>query len=59
MYDECIRRYLIQFYFLVLMEWLESLAVHGIAMLKNSPLDIGVVKSLANRIGFIRKTTYG
>ncbi|XP_018785708.1 PREDICTED: gamma-butyrobetaine dioxygenase-like [Bactrocera latifrons] len=43
----------------VLMEWLQTLAVHGIAMLKNSPLDIGVVKSLANRIGFIRKTTYG
>ncbi|XP_054740622.1 gamma-butyrobetaine dioxygenase-like isoform X2 [Anastrepha obliqua] len=43
----------------VLMEWLEALMIHGVAMLKNSPLDIGVVKSLANRIGFIRKTTYG
>ncbi|XP_004535996.1 gamma-butyrobetaine dioxygenase [Ceratitis capitata] len=41
------------------LEWLDTLAVYGIAMLKNSPLDIGVVKSLANRIGFIRRTTYG
>ncbi|XP_053965695.1 gamma-butyrobetaine dioxygenase-like isoform X1 [Anastrepha ludens] len=43
----------------VLLEWLEALTIHGVAMLKNSPLDVGAVKSLAKRIGFMRKTNYG
>lgn len=38
---------------------MNALSVHGVAMLKNSPIDIGVVKTLCQRIGFIRKTTYG
>ncbi|XP_037951103.1 gamma-butyrobetaine dioxygenase-like [Teleopsis dalmanni] len=42
-----------------LLQLLETLAVYGVCLLKNSPLDIGVVKTLADRVGFIRKTTYG
>ncbi|XP_005182425.1 gamma-butyrobetaine dioxygenase [Musca domestica] len=43
----------------VLKDWLDTLAVWGVSMLKNAPLDIGVVKTICNRVGFIRKTTYG
>ncbi|XP_030387176.1 gamma-butyrobetaine dioxygenase [Scaptodrosophila lebanonensis] len=42
-----------------LAEWLRTLAIYGVALIKNSPLDIGVVKTLCNRVGFIRRTTYG
>ncbi|XP_017018260.1 gamma-butyrobetaine dioxygenase [Drosophila kikkawai] len=43
----------------VLLEWLQSLAVHGVALLRGAPLDEGVVRRLAERVGFIRRTTYG
>ncbi|KAH8303258.1 hypothetical protein KR059_005010 [Drosophila kikkawai] len=43
----------------VLLEWLQSLAVHGGALLRGAPLDEGVVSRLAERVGFIRRTTYG
>ncbi|XP_017055604.1 gamma-butyrobetaine dioxygenase [Drosophila ficusphila] len=43
----------------VLMEWLQSLAVYGVALLRGAPLDEGVVRRLAERVGFIRRTTYG
>ncbi|KAH8419953.1 hypothetical protein KR009_004329, partial [Drosophila setifemur] len=43
----------------VLEEWLQSLAIYGVALLRNSPLDKGVVRHLAERVGFIRRTTYG
>ncbi|KAM7343013.1 gamma-butyrobetaine dioxygenase-like [Cochliomyia hominivorax] len=42
-----------------LKDWLETLAVQGVSMLKNAPLDISTVKNICNRVGFIRKTTYG
>ncbi|TMW45697.1 hypothetical protein DOY81_009223, partial [Sarcophaga bullata] len=34
-----------------LKEWLETLAVEGVSMLKTSPLDIGTVKTICNRVG--------
>ncbi|XP_017111689.1 gamma-butyrobetaine dioxygenase [Drosophila elegans] len=43
----------------VLMQWLQSLAVYGVALLRGAPLDEGVVRRLAERVGFIRRTTYG
>ncbi|XP_016952126.1 gamma-butyrobetaine dioxygenase [Drosophila biarmipes] len=43
----------------VLMQWLQALAVYGVALLRNAPLDEGVVRRLAERVGFIRRTTYG
>ncbi|XP_055841667.1 gamma-butyrobetaine dioxygenase [Episyrphus balteatus] len=42
-----------------LKKWLESLAVYGVAIIEESPLQKDVVRRLAERIGFIRKTTYG
>ncbi|XP_020805492.1 gamma-butyrobetaine dioxygenase [Drosophila serrata] len=43
----------------MLLEWLQTLAVHGVALLRGAPLDEGVVRRLAERVGFIRRTTYG
>ncbi|XP_039500080.1 gamma-butyrobetaine dioxygenase [Drosophila santomea] len=43
----------------VLMQWLQALAVYGVALLRGAPLDEGVVRRLADRVGFIRRTTYG
>lgn len=42
-----------------LKNWLESLAVYGFAIIQESPLQQDVVRRLAERVGFIRKTTYG
>ncbi|XP_065363472.1 gamma-butyrobetaine dioxygenase [Calliphora vicina] len=42
-----------------LQKWLEALAIHGVVMIKNSPIEQTVVRQLAERVGFIRRTTYG
>lgn len=45
--------------FLDLYKWLESLAVYGFSIIKNAPHDTTVARQLADRIGFIKRTTYG
>ncbi|XP_034118526.1 gamma-butyrobetaine dioxygenase [Drosophila albomicans] len=42
-----------------LQQWLQALAIYGVALLSGAPLDEGVVRRLAERVGFIRRTTYG
>lgn len=39
--------------------WLESLAINGVALIKNASLDENVCRNVADRVGFIRKTHYG
>ncbi|XP_017137643.1 gamma-butyrobetaine dioxygenase [Drosophila miranda] len=43
----------------VLKAWLEALAVQGFALLKDAPDDENVARRLAERIGYIKRTTYG
>ncbi|ALC48164.1 CG14630 [Drosophila busckii] len=43
----------------VLLQWLEALAVKGFALLHGAPNDVHVVRQLAERIGYIKHTTYG
>lgn len=43
----------------VLMEWLDALAVNGIAMLKNTPDTENEVNKLGERVRFIKRTHYG
>ncbi|XP_011176989.1 gamma-butyrobetaine dioxygenase isoform X1 [Zeugodacus cucurbitae] len=43
----------------VLLAWLESLAIQGFSRIKNSPHDLTVARQLADRIGYIKRTTYG
>lgn len=43
----------------VLLDWLESLAIRGFSIIKNSPHDNTVARQLADRIGYIKRTTYG
>ncbi|KAH8419944.1 hypothetical protein KR009_004309 [Drosophila setifemur] len=43
----------------VLKAWLEALAVQGFAILKDAPNDVNVARKLAERIGYIKRTTYG
>lgn len=45
--------------FAVLLDWLESLAIRGFSIIKNSPHDNTVARQLADRIGYIKRTTYG
>ncbi|XP_017479380.1 PREDICTED: gamma-butyrobetaine dioxygenase-like [Rhagoletis zephyria] len=42
-----------------LRQWLEALAVRGVAIIECAPLEKTVVRQLADRVGFIRRTTYG
>ncbi|EDW90625.1 gamma-butyrobetaine dioxygenase [Drosophila yakuba] len=42
-----------------LQQWLHHLAVFGVALVKEAPLDMDVLRSLSNRVGFMRRTTYG
>ncbi|XP_030378861.1 gamma-butyrobetaine dioxygenase [Scaptodrosophila lebanonensis] len=42
-----------------LRDWLQALAVYGVALIGGAPIDKGVVRQLAERVGFIRRTTYG
>ncbi|XP_054730640.1 gamma-butyrobetaine dioxygenase [Anastrepha obliqua] len=41
------------------LQWLESLAVQGFSIIKNAPHDVTVARQLSDRIGFIKRTTYG
>ncbi|XP_060661590.1 gamma-butyrobetaine dioxygenase [Drosophila nasuta] len=43
----------------VLCAWLEALAVQGFALLREAPNDVQVARQLAERIGYIKRTTYG
>lgn len=43
----------------VLRAWLEALAVQGFALLRGAPDDVNVARHLAERIGYIKRTTYG
>lgn len=43
----------------VLRDWLEALAVQGFALLHGAPHDTEVARHLAERIGHIKRTTYG
>ncbi|KAH8402458.1 hypothetical protein KR009_012043 [Drosophila setifemur] len=42
-----------------LMQWLQHLAVYGVALVKEAPLEKDVLRILCNRVGFMRRTTYG
>ncbi|XP_017145578.1 gamma-butyrobetaine dioxygenase [Drosophila miranda] len=42
-----------------LLEWLDHLAVYGVALIKQAPLEFDVLRRLCNRVGFMRRTTYG
>lgn len=42
-----------------LLKWLQTLAVRGIAVLKNTPANEDEIYKLANRVSFVRKTHFG
>ncbi|BFG05304.1 gamma-butyrobetaine dioxygenase [Drosophila madeirensis] len=42
-----------------LLQWLHQLAVYGVALVKQAPLEFDVLRRLCNRVGFMRRTTYG
>ncbi|XP_064543284.1 gamma-butyrobetaine dioxygenase [Drosophila montana] len=42
-----------------LLQWLHQLAVHGLALIRQAPLEANVLRQLCNRVGFMRRTTYG
>ncbi|KAF0766826.1 gamma-butyrobetaine dioxygenase [Aphis craccivora] len=42
-----------------LLQWLETLAVYGISMIKRCGLEQDRVKELAGRVAFLKKTQYG
>ncbi|EDW01771.1 gamma-butyrobetaine dioxygenase [Drosophila grimshawi] len=42
-----------------LLQWLHHLAVYGLALVKQAPLEEDVLRKLCNRVGFMRRTTYG
>lgn len=39
--------------------WIKSLAINGVAVIKNATLDKNVCRNVADRVAFIRKTHYG
>ncbi|XP_005192213.1 gamma-butyrobetaine dioxygenase [Musca domestica] len=42
-----------------LYNWIRSLAIYGVNIVKNAPHDTTVAQQLGNRIGIIKKTAYG
>ncbi|XP_022228597.2 gamma-butyrobetaine dioxygenase [Drosophila obscura] len=42
-----------------LLQWLHHLAVYGVALVRQAPLEFDVLRRLCNRVGFMRRTTYG
>lgn len=40
-------------------DWLNCLAIYGVAIIKNTPQTEGEARKIADRVGFIRKTHYG
>ena len=43
----------------VLLNWLESIATYGIALIENTPASEDQLRRIANRTAFIKKTHYG
>lgn len=43
----------------MLLQWLETLLVYGISIIKSCGLDHNRVKELAERVAFLKKTQYG
>ncbi|XP_068085044.1 gamma-butyrobetaine dioxygenase [Anabrus simplex] len=43
----------------VLLDWLENLAMHGVAIITDTPCKEDQIRHLANRVCFIKKTHYG
>ncbi|CRK97926.1 CLUMA_CG011299, isoform A [Clunio marinus] len=42
-----------------LYDWLNCLAIHGVAIIKNTPQTENEIRRIAERVGFIRRTHYG
>lgn len=42
-----------------LLQWLEALAIRGVALLKNTPPNKGEIYKLADRVAFLKKTQFG
>ncbi|XP_050743424.1 gamma-butyrobetaine dioxygenase isoform X2 [Drosophila biarmipes] len=42
-----------------LQRWLHHLATFGVALVKDAPLEMDVLRRLSYRVGFMRRTTYG
>lgn len=42
-----------------LLEWLESIAIHGVAIVEGTPSRKDALLTLTNRISFLKKTHYG
>ena len=64
--SECIRDAMPKFKFEeilhsdeVLLKWLQHLEVFGVCLIEQVPDSLGQVGSLANRVGFIKRTHYG
>lgn len=42
-----------------LLRWMECLATYGVAIVENAGTQIGSLKELASKVGFLKKTQYG
>lgn len=42
-----------------LLQWLEALAIRGVALLKNTPPNKDEIYKLADRVAFLKKTQFG
>ena len=40
-------------------DWIESLLVYGLALIKEAPHEGGAVRAIGNRVSFVRPTNYG
>lgn len=53
-----IKNYL-KFFTVELLNWIEALTTHGVALIKNAPESELEARKIINRVGFIKKTNYG
>ena len=40
-------------------DWLESLQIYGIALIRDAPKEEGIVKAIGKRVSFVTRTVYG
>uniref|UniRef100_A0A8D8Q2K0 Gamma-butyrobetaine dioxygenase n=1 Tax=Cacopsylla melanoneura TaxID=428564 RepID=A0A8D8Q2K0_9HEMI len=43
----------------ILLKWLECLSTYGVAIVTRAGVEIGALKQLASRVGFLKRTQYG
>lgn len=57
--DKLVKRFFCFYSDEILLQWLETLAIYGISIIKSCGLEHDRINNLASRVAFLKKTHYG